>query len=165
MPNPRAMPLTSWVLPAPNSPLRPMIQPGLASRPHCSPRAMVSSGLCEMNVAMNGQRLHALLVAKLQAGLGGDLADAGEWHVDKLLLPAIQQRHRVAPRDGEKQFEVFPGGQGGEQGRFGGGVAAGMAFGRRADGDGVLAQLGADAASLEQMTQITGQPIAEVDHR
>src|SRR5437016_13684066 len=86
-PRPRARPLTSCVLPAPRSPVRPMTQPACASRPQCSPSFMVASGLLEMNVTMNGKRLNSLLVANGQAALGGDLADATERQFDKLFLP------------------------------------------------------------------------------
>ena len=44
-PSPRARPFTSCVLPAPRSPLKPMTQPGLASRAQVSPRASVSVAL------------------------------------------------------------------------------------------------------------------------
>src|SRR5438132_9047809 len=92
-PRPRAMPLTSCVLPAPRSPVRPTTWPDGASRPHCSPILMVSSGLLEMNVAMNNERPDALLVANGQPGFGGDPADATEAHFGKLFLPGVEQRH------------------------------------------------------------------------
>src|ERR1051325_3895244 len=93
MPRPRARPLTSWVLPAPRSPVRPITQPRCASRPHASPSACVSSALCEMNVAMQHQLPFAILVAQSQPALGGDLADATQLHGGKLLLPRVEQRH------------------------------------------------------------------------
>src|SRR5260370_29430559 len=105
MPNPRAMPLTSWVFPAPRSPVRPMIQPSCASRPQDSPRASVSAGLCEMCIAMSLQGPDTVLIADSEALAGGDLADATKRQAGVLLLPGIQQRHSVAAANGEQQFE------------------------------------------------------------
>src|SRR5882672_9469616 len=138
MPSPRAMPLTSCVLPAPKSPVRPMTQPALASRPHRSPSAAVSSGLCEMNVTMSGHRQVAVLVAEFNASGGDDLPDAGQRHIGELFLPRVEQRDSVAAGDGEQEFKVLTVGERGEQRRFGGGFGFGLQLRGAADGDGAL---------------------------
>src|SRR5262245_9250379 len=125
IPRPRAMPLTSWVLPAPRSPLKPMTQPVCTAFPHCSPRAKVSSGLCEMSVAMNGQRPHAILVAKPQPRFGGDLADAAQAQLGELLLPSVQQRDSIYAGEAKEELEILAVGQRRQQRRFGGGFTAG----------------------------------------
>src|SRR5512140_1302900 len=94
-PNPRANPRTSRVLPAPNSPERPMTRPGSATRPQASPNASVSLGLCEMNVAMGGKRAHALLVAQGDPFVTGDLSDTRKRQVWEPRAPGIKQRYRV----------------------------------------------------------------------
>src|SRR5262245_19036985 len=111
MPRPRARPLTNWVLPAPRAPLKPMIQPGAASRPQRSPKAAVSSGLCEMNVTMSGERTDAFLVAQPQSWLWRDLPDATEFHRREGAAPRVGQRHGVSGGDGEEQFKVLAVGQ------------------------------------------------------
>src|ERR1035438_6591547 len=86
MPRPRASPLTNCVFPAPRSPDRPITSPLSAARPHCSPSAAVSVGLCEMYIAMGRQRSHALLVTDGDALARLDLADArrSEEHTSEL---------------------------------------------------------------------------------
>src|ERR1017187_5049340 len=107
MPSPRASPLTNCVLPAPRSPDRPMTHPLSAARPHCSPSAAVSAGLCEMYVAMGRQRSHALLVTDVDSLARLDLADARQRKTGKLLLPRVEQRHGVAAGDREQQFKIL----------------------------------------------------------
>src|SRR5579862_4585268 len=115
MPSPRAMPLASCVLPAPRSPDKPMTSPLAAARPHASPSACVSSGLCEMFVAMGGQRADAFFGADGDAFARGDFADASELEFGKFLFPGVEQRHGVAAGNGEQQFKVLAVGQRGEQ--------------------------------------------------
>src|SRR5438105_1219449 len=102
MPSPRARPLTSCVLPAPRSPESAMTSPRVAARPHASPRASVSAGLCEMFVAMGTQSSHAGFIAKRDAFAFGDLADAGERDFGKLLLPCIEQWHGILAGNGKQ---------------------------------------------------------------
>src|SRR5688572_13068994 len=129
MPRPRARPFTSCVLPAPRSPVSPITQPGCPSRPHCSPSAAVSSGLCEMNVAMSGQGTNAFFVTQANAGFGRHLANAGERQVGELSLPPIEQFHRAAAGEGEEQLEIFAIGERGKERRLGGGFRLGPKFG------------------------------------
>src|ERR1017187_400178 len=119
MPSPRASPLTNCVLPAPRSPDTPMTSPLSAARPHCSPSAVVSPGLCEMYVAIGRQRSHALLVPDGDALTRLNLADARQREIGKLQPPRVKQWHGVAAGDREQQFEVLAVGQRGQQGRFG----------------------------------------------
>src|ERR1035437_2774756 len=119
MPRPRASPLTNCVLPAPRSPDRPMTNPLSAARPHCSPSAAVSAGLCEMYVAMGRQRSHALLVTDVDSLPHLDLADARQREGGELLLPPVQHRHGIAAGDREEQFEVLTVAQRRQQRRFG----------------------------------------------
>src|SRR3989442_7655215 len=116
MSNPRAKPLTSSVLPAPRLPVRPMTAPCAASRPQRSPSAAVSSGRCEMkvaigrvkqrsrvlgrrfvemNIAATGEFAGAFLIAELQSGRGGDLPDARERHPRGLAVSRIDPDGRV----------------------------------------------------------------------
>src|ERR1035441_6422005 len=95
MPSPRASPLTNCVLPAPRSPDRPMTNPLSAARPHCSPSAAVSAGLCEMYVAIGRQRSHALLVPDVDSLARLDLADARQRESRELLLPRVQHRDEI----------------------------------------------------------------------
>src|ERR1039457_1663362 len=119
MPSPRASPLTNCVLPAPRSPDTPMTSPLSAARPHCSPSAVVSPGLCEMYVAIGRQRSHALLVPDVDSLARLDLADARQRESRELLLPRVQHRDGVAAGDREEQFEVLTVAQRRQQGRFG----------------------------------------------
>src|ERR1017187_676011 len=127
MPSPRASPLTNCVLPAPRSPDSPMTSPLSATRPHCSPSAAVSAGLCEMYVAMGPQRSHTLLVTDVDSLPRLDLADACQRESRELLLPRVQHRHGVAAGDREEQFEGLTVAQRRQQGRFGRGRGLGGA--------------------------------------
>src|SRR3954462_15069303 len=105
-----------------------MTQPGPASRPHASPIASVSSGLCEMSVAMNVQSPRAVLVAEAQARFADDLSDASQRQIGKPFLPRIEQRHGVLARDCEQQFEIFPVRERCEQRSLGGGFSTRSQF-------------------------------------
>src|SRR2546421_7433728 len=117
-PSPRARPLTNSVLPAPRSPVSPITMPMLAAFPHDSPRARVSSGLLEMNVAMSSQWLNTSFVANPQTGLGRDFADASQTQAAELAFPCIEHSHRVFARNGEEQFKILPVAQRCQQRRF-----------------------------------------------
>src|SRR5206468_1939912 len=129
MPRPRANPLTSWVLPAPNSLASPSTSPPRAARPHSAPNAAVSSGLCEMNVAMFGDFAHALLRADLQAGFRRYSANATQRQAGKLFLPGIAQWHGVLAGHREQQLEILAVGQRRQQRRQGGRFGARLLFG------------------------------------
>src|ERR1700722_562145 len=165
MPSPRAMPLASCVLPAPRSPDKPMTSPLAAARPHASPSACVSSGLCEMFVAMGGQRKDAFRRADGDTFVGNDLSDARELKFRKFLFPGIEQRHGVAAGDGEQKFEILAIGQRGEQRRFGGSIRSGSEARLAAGGDARAEQFRADLGRLDDMPQIAGETVAEIDHR
>src|SRR5579859_7198811 len=111
IPRPRARPLTSCVLPAPRSPQSPITSPDAIVRPHASPSATVSEGLCEMFVTMNGQWSHPMLVADGDGFSPGNFTDATQAKVRKLLLPAIQQGDRVAAGQSKQQLEILAVGQ------------------------------------------------------
>src|SRR6266704_2759798 len=96
MARPRASPLTNWVLPAPRSPESPSTHPLTKARPQLSPSPSVSTALFEMNVAMGGERAHAVLVADRDPVRCGNLADAVQGQVGELLSPGVEQRHRIA---------------------------------------------------------------------
>src|SRR5262245_5328357 len=95
MPNPRASPLTSWVLPAPSSPERPMTSPACAVRPQVSPKVSVSAGLCEMYVAMGRQWPNTLFIPNGDSLSSGYFPDATQGQIGKLFFPGIQQRDRL----------------------------------------------------------------------
>src|SRR5690348_4308970 len=118
MPKPRAMPLTSWVLPAPRSPDNAMTNPVFAARPQASPRDSVSAGLCEMFVAMESHRASAGFVAERDAFAGRDFADARQREFGKLLFPGVQHRNGVLARHGEQEFKILAIGERRQQGSF-----------------------------------------------
>src|SRR5262249_17295948 len=99
---PRASPLTRHVLPAPRSPDRPRTQPLWADFPQAWPSVSVSSGLCEMHVAMRGQGTGAVFVAQGDALASHDFADTAEAQAGKLFFPSVQQRHHVTAGHGEQ---------------------------------------------------------------
>src|SRR5437660_9949616 len=101
MPMPRAIPLTSCVLPVPRSPLTPMTRPLRTVRPHDLPSASVSSGLCEMFVAMGSERAGAGFIAEHDAVAFRDFADAGEVQFEKLLFPLVE--HRYCSHEGHRE--------------------------------------------------------------
>src|SRR5262249_5185107 len=140
------MPRTSWVLPAPRSPLRPMSQPARAARAQASPRPAVSSALCEMNVSMLRHGADAVLVPQSEAGCGCDLADATQPEPGELFLPGVEKGDGFAAADGEEQFEILAISERGQQRWFGRGLAARSRFGpgRAADRHGGFHQLGSD---------------------
>src|SRR5256885_7029955 len=153
-----------------------MTEPAGASLPHCSPSCSVSSGLLEMNVAMNSQRLDALPVANGQARFGVDPANATEGQFRKLFLPRIQQWHGVAGGHREQQFEILAVGERGGQRLF---PSADMSWGtigslrtaaarnflcRATDRDRIGKQLGANSACIEDVGQVTRKTIADVHH-
>ena len=80
------------------------------------------------------------------------------------LRQAIQQRHGVAAGNGEQQLEVLAVGERGEQRGLGGGAGLGGAAGLAADGDRGRVQLGADAAGGQDMAQVAGKAVADVEH-
>src|SRR6185369_10715784 len=101
------MPLTSCVFPAPRSPLKPMTQPWLASRPQASPMASVSSGLREMSVAMYVKRPNAILVPEPQPGFSRDFSDAAQARTGEFLSPASQELDLCVLGNGEVQLDVL----------------------------------------------------------
>src|SRR6185436_681167 len=133
IPSPRARPLTSCVFPAPRSPHKPITRPSEASRPHDAPSASVSSGLCEMHVAMLSQWSHPLPVFDCDAFAGGDLANAAQPQVRELLFPRIQERHGVTTGYRKEQLKILAVCHGRHQRRLGGGTGFGGAAGLRAD--------------------------------
>src|SRR5262245_12660483 len=104
---PRAMPLTSCVLPAPRSPVRPITKPPLAARPQASPSASVSSELCEMNMPIGGQWTHAVPVADDKPRFGRYFTDTTHPELRELAFPRIEQPHGVTGGGGKQQFEIF----------------------------------------------------------
>src|SRR3954469_14938337 len=107
MPKPFAMPFTSWVLPAPRTPLRPTIQPRAAAFPHSAPMASVAAGSFEVSVTMGSERPSSILIAKRDSLAGGHFSDATQLNLGKLLFPIVQQRHRVPAGNAKQQFEIF----------------------------------------------------------
>src|SRR6266404_681068 len=119
MPRPRARPFTNCVLPAPRSPDKPITSPLWAARPQVSPSASVSAGLCEMHVAICGQRSHAVLVFDGDAFACGDFADTTQLELGKLCFPSVQQRHGIAAANREEKFKILTISQRGQQRGFG----------------------------------------------
>src|SRR4051812_7538282 len=74
------------------------------------------------------------------------------------------QFYGVFAGDGEKQFKVFAIGQRREQRRLRGGFAASLKFGGAADRDRRREQFGADMTGVENVSEIAGKPIAQIDH-
>src|SRR5574341_759202 len=130
------MPFTNWVLPEPRSPVSPMISPASAWRPHASPSASVSAGLCEMNVAIGREGPHPAVVPDRYAFPGGNLSDASERQLRKLRFPGIEERHRFLAGDREEQFKILAVGQSGQKGRLGGWLFFGRQPGFPAHRDG-----------------------------
>src|SRR6266853_4597476 len=119
MPRPRARPFTNCVFPAPRSPHKPITSPLWAAHPQVSPSASVSAGLCEMHVAICGQRSHAVLVFDSDALARRDFADATQLKLGKLFLPGIQQRNCIAARNREEKLKILSVRQRGQQRGFG----------------------------------------------
>src|SRR5580698_4353537 len=164
MPSPRAIPLASWVLPAPKSPDNPMTRPLTAARPQVSPSACVSSALCEMLVTMRGQRPGPFLVADGDAFAGGDFADARKLELGKLFFPRIKQWHGVAAGNGEQKLEILAVCERGEERRLGGPFRPGGESRGPADGNACGEKFRSDAAGFDEVAQIAREPIAEIDH-
>src|SRR6516162_4959077 len=118
------MPRTSWVLPAPKSPVNAMTKPDRAARPQVSPSCSVSAGLCEVNVAMASEGADAVRVPQPQPGLLCHPADAAEFEGREPGFPGIEQPDGGAAGGGEEQLEILAVGEGGQQGGFGGGRGA-----------------------------------------
>src|SRR5688572_28527719 len=112
-----------------------MIAPGESDFAKSRPRARVSSGLCEMCVAMNEKGFDAVFVANAQAEVARNFSDAGHLCVREFLFPGIQEFYGVASREGEDQFEIFTISERGEEWRFGGGFAPGVEFRGFANGN------------------------------
>ena len=84
----------------------------------------------------------------------------------KFLLPGVEQFHRVAAGDGEQQFKILAIGQrGGERRLCVRSSASPTSFAAREIGIADLQQFRADAAGLQNVAQIAGQPVAQVNHR
>src|SRR5436190_5309028 len=96
MPRPLAIPFTNCVLPAPNSPIRPMTIPGLAVAAISAPRDRVSSGFLEMCVAMEAERACSIFVAEAKTRLGRNSADTGELELRELGFPRVMQANGIA---------------------------------------------------------------------
>src|SRR6185503_8003966 len=142
-----------------------MTQPGAASRPQRSPRAKVSSGLREMNVTMNVERADALLISESETRFCGDAPDTGERQFGKLLFPRIKQRHGLAAGDGEEQFEILAIREGGHDRRLGGSGSARLIFCSRTDGDGGFEQIRSQLGRVQEMPEVAGQTVAQINHR
>src|SRR6266481_301407 len=119
MPRPRARPFTNCVLPAPRSPHNPITSPLWAARPQVSPSASVSAGLCEMHVAICGQRSHAVLVFGSDGRARRDFADATRLKLGRLFLPANQQKSRIPARNREENLNLLSIRQRGQHRGFG----------------------------------------------
>src|SRR6266487_3820367 len=115
-----------------------------------------------MNVAMSRQRANARLVANGDAAACVDSAKATEPKFWELLLPRVEQRHRVLARDREQQFEILAIGQCGDEGRFGRITSLRGKFRRAADGNRALEQFRSHVTGLEKMPQIARQSVADV---
>src|SRR5690348_8422774 len=112
MPRPWASPRTSWDLPAPRSPVRPITQPGRAVFAHASPTREVSSGeqvctsmmpiLREVDITGGDEVTDAFFVADFETRFSRDLADATQPKFRKLLFPRIKQRHSILARRREQ---------------------------------------------------------------
>src|SRR6185436_2489274 len=128
------------------------------------PSALRYSTLLEMFVPMSGQQSHTLLVAEMDAFGGDNFANASQREFGKLFLPGIEQRNGIAGGDGKEQFKIFAIGQCGEQRRFGGRFRAGSELRAAADGNGTGENFRADMAGFQQVPQVAGQSVTEIDH-
>src|SRR5262245_33373763 len=164
-PSPRAMPLTSSVLPAPNSPVSPMTSPLMASFPQRSPSAWVSSGLFEMSIAMSRQELNPHFAADLKAWPFRHLADASEWQIRKFLSPGIKEWNCIPTSHCEEQFKILAISQCRLQRSFAGLRVSYLQSGNATDRNRIGEYLCADTARLQDVWQGAGQTIAKVDHR
>src|SRR5215831_2502963 len=117
-----------------------------------------------MNVTMSGQWPHTILVTNSNSFAAGDLADATQSDFREALLPGVQKWHGVAAGYRKEQFEVFAIGQRGEQRRFGGGFGFGVQPGLAGDGNCRCKQLCAHVAGFEDVPQIPGKAITDIDH-
>src|SRR5438105_1284052 len=165
MPKPRANPLTSWVLPAPKSPVRPITHPAAADLPQVSPSICVASGLFEMNVTMSGEWAGASFVTYFQPRLRNNLSNTGQFESRKFVLPTVKHTHGIFAGNGKQEFKILAIGQGGEQRRFAGRFGFGLQTRGAADGDGTGQDFCSQLGGAQQMAQIAGQAVADIDHR
>ena len=129
------------------------------------PKAIVSSGLFEMNVAMSGQWTDSFVVAKCDAGSFNCLSDASEFCFWELVFPGVEQGNGIAAGDGEKQFVILAIGQCGHERGLWLGTRWRVCFRGCTDGDGGRQEFGTAAAGFHEVAQVGGEAIAQINHR
>ena len=87
------------------------------------------------------------------------------FNLGKFFLPGIEQFHRVAAGHREQQFKILAVGQRGGKSRFGRGTCPRPQPCRAADRNRRFEQFRADATGLQNVPQIAGQAVAQINHR
>ena len=116
-----------------------------------------------MIVAMGCEGARAFFIAQSDAACVCDLADAMERDVGESRLPTIEHGDGVFGGNSEEEFVIFAISERGEERGFAGWIFFGGELGGAANGDGGGTQFRTDALT-EQMPQVGGESIAEIDH-
>src|SRR5579859_2647355 len=162
MPRPRAMPLTSAVLPAPRSPESASTSPGRSSAarrsPNCNVSSMLSASIfCEVIITCGRERCFRSVAFNESDLVMGThhTADLGEFRAE-FARPFLAQSGDMARIDGEEQFKVLTV------------VERGGQFSLRCARDGNFRGIdfksGPARADVDEALEIIGQSVTEIDH-